>query len=126
MLRTLALEPTFLPARLQLAALLHELDREDEAWLQATRCIELDPDHIRTGLELAVLFSQRSQFDVLVEHAELSGPEPPESVRARLMLALQSLGLLDRAEATWRLLTDLTPQPASAEILSLVPHETEA
>lgn len=123
MLRTLAAEPTFLPARVQLITLLHELGREDEAWLEATRTVELDPARIRTGLELAQLFAQRSQFDILVEHAELCSREPPEYIRARLMLALQGLGLLDRAEATWRLLCELAPQPPAAEILRLVPQE---
>ncbi len=123
MLRTLAAEPTFLPARLQLISLLHELGREDQARLEARRTVELDPGRVRTGLELALLFAQRSQFDILVEHAELCSDAPPESIRARLMLALQGLGLLDRAEATWRLLCELAPQPPAAEILRLVPQE---
>ncbi len=120
--RTLAQQPTFVAARIELVSLLYELGDEDEAEVHALKAVQWPADAVESHYTLALLFSQRSQFDLIVEQAELRDPMPPDVLRARLMMALAAVGLVDRAEATWRMLCELDPTPVDP-IWSLVPQQ---
>jgi len=67
---------------------------------------------------LGCLFAERNHFELAVEHFGCcveKNPVNPE-FRANLALALQGMGLLDKAAATWRGLCELAieAEPSAA------------
>ncbi|HWL92688.1 MAG TPA: tetratricopeptide repeat protein, partial [Phycisphaerae bacterium] len=66
--------------------------------------------------QLGLLFAQRNQFQLAVEHYEAAIRGNPSHVefQANLALALQNMGLLDRANASWQIVCNLAPESAYA------------
>lgn len=105
-----ALQPGFAKARIKLAIALKEKGDSDRAvevlrqafYVPEARVLEL---HYR----LALLFVQRARFDRTLDvFSETdAGQDSATAFRANLALALQNAGLVDRASATWRALSEM-------------------
>lgn len=109
-------------AKLGLA--LRETGDRDDAIQFLGRSLTFGPDSIETHYQLGLLFAQRSRFDLTVEQFELNAGSDGELLRANLALALQTIGMVDRASATWRALCDLVrsvPQSADRERAARTP-----
>lgn len=106
-----SINPMYTKALIKLAICLKESGAVDEAIEIFRRALELDGRFVDVHYQLGLLFAQRNQFDLAVEefeHAltdEMSGP----SFRDNLVLALQQIGLVDKAAATWRSICDMSP-----------------
>jgi Flp pilus assembly protein TadD len=108
------INPDYSKALVKLGLALREIDQSDEAMTSLRRALELNPAHVDAHYQLALLFAQRSRFDLAVEEFDAeatSGANP--SLRANLALALQAVGMVDRAGAVWRSICEL---PAETEL----------
>ena len=101
--RAIGIHPNFCRARVKLGIGLLESGFADLADEQFRAAMTLPEDQINLNYELALLYSQRGRFDLAVEAGEFENAvDPdPESAGRNLTLALENLGLIDRAQASW-------------------------
>jgi tetratricopeptide (TPR) repeat protein len=111
-----AINPVYIKALVKLGLALNELDREDEAISALKQAVDIRPNYVDLHYQLGLLFSQRHKFEMAVEHFEHAALANPQNIsfQANLALALQNLGLVDRATATWQIVQDLDSQSPEA------------
>ncbi len=112
-----AINPTYMKALIKLGLALGENGREEEAIEVLQRAVEIQPDYVDLHYQLGLLFAQRNQFEIAVEHYERAVEKHSDNVafQANLALALQNMGLIDRANASWQIVANLAPASAEAE-----------
>lgn len=104
------INPHYSKAQVKLAICLKECGRTDEAIDAFQQALRLDDRYVDVHYQLGLLFAQRNQFELAVEQFEqaVAGNEQNIAFRANLALALQNIGLVDRAAATWRSICELS------------------
>ena len=115
--RALAINPQYLKALVKLALALRQAGDLPAAIAAAERALTLDPQAADLHYQLGLMFADQNQFALALDrfdHAVRQAPRNFEYV-ANLGLALQNMGLLDRATETWRTLFDVATPPAVAE-----------
>jgi tetratricopeptide (TPR) repeat protein len=112
-----AINPSYMKALVKLGLALHENGRTTEAIDVLKKATELHPEYADLHYQLGMLFAQRHQFEIAVEHLDRAVENNPRNVsfQANLALALQNMGLIDRANATWQIVHELAPNSAFAE-----------
>jgi protein O-GlcNAc transferase len=109
------IHPGYLRALVKLAICECEGGAGDAALERFRSAVTIREDQIDVHYELALLFAQRNQFDLIVEQVEHAGDGVHDLVRRQnLALALQTIGMVDRASATWRSLCELTTETGLA------------
>jgi tetratricopeptide (TPR) repeat protein len=107
--QAVAIYPLYTPALIKLGlALTRQADRPEViAVLQ--QAFHVPPDAAKLHYNLALLFCQRAHFELAVEHFEFvwGAKGQPADAHANLSLALQNMGLIDKAAATWQALCEL-------------------
>lgn len=104
------INPGYVKAIIKLGICLKEMGQTDEAVEMFRRALSHRDDFVDVHYELGLLFAQRNQFDLAVESFENASKGDPRNIsfRANIALALQNIGMLDRAAATWRSICDLS------------------
>ncbi len=104
------INPNYSKAQIKLGICLKECGRVDEAIEAFQQALKLDTRFVEVHYQLGLLFAQRSQFDLAAEQFEhaVAGNGRNIAFRANLALALQNIGLVDRAAATWQAICDLS------------------
>ncbi|MCG3125740.1 MAG: Beta-barrel assembly-enhancing protease [Phycisphaerae bacterium] len=107
--QALAINPCYGKALIKLGICLREAGQDAEALTMFARALTLRPESLDVHYELGLLFAQRNQFDLTVEVLESRLADGGQSValRPNVALALQNLGMLDRAAASWRSICEL-------------------
>lgn len=102
--RAVAISPHYSKALIKYGITLKELGRDAEAIGAFERAMRLDDRSIELHYQLGLLFAQRNHFDLAVEEFEAAaGPDAGRAAfRDNLALVLQNIGMVDRAQATWR------------------------
>jgi len=106
-----SINPCYAKALVKLAIALKELDQVDEAIETFQRAMQVDTRYVDVHYQLGLLFAQKNQFDLALEEFEQvleHAPQDP-AFRQNLALALQQIGMVDRAAATWRSICDMSP-----------------
>jgi tetratricopeptide (TPR) repeat protein len=103
------INPSYMKALIKLGLALGEMDRIDEAVAVFDQALEVRPDYLDLHYQAGLLFAQRHRFEMAVEHFDRAVAGNPRNVsfQANLALALQNMGLIDRAQATWQVVSDL-------------------
>ena len=103
------INPSYTKALIQLGLSLRELGKSDEAVKVLSRALEASPDTVELHYQLGLIFADRHELAMAVERFEAALRLDPRNLdfRANLALALQNMGLIDRAAATWDALCDL-------------------
>lgn len=111
------INPSYMKALIKLGLSLSELDQTDEAIEVLARATELKPDYADLHYRLGLIFAQRHQFELAIEHYEQAVEGNPQNVafQANLALALQNMGLIDRANASWQIVQSLSPDSTQAQ-----------
>lgn len=106
----LTINPNYLKALIKLGVCLKEAGDDDDAIQMFRRALMLDTNFVDVHYQLGLLFAQRSQFDLAVEHFEhaVAGNSQNLAFRQNLALALQNIGMVDRAAETWRSICELS------------------
>jgi tetratricopeptide (TPR) repeat protein len=103
------INPGYLKALVRLAVALREAGDSRAAMEAARRALSIDPESIKLHYELGLMYADQREFSLALERFEYTLAAAPGSVDciANIALALQNMGLLDRATETWRMLCDL-------------------
>lgn len=111
------INPSYMKALIKLGLALHEAERTDEAIEAFKKAVDLHPEYLDLHYRLGLLFAQKHQFELAVEQFEHAAEGNPGNVefQANLALALQNMGLIDRAHATWEIVRELDPNSPFAE-----------
>lgn len=111
------INPSYMKALIKLGLSLNEMNRTDEAIQIFKQAVEVQPDYMDLHYRLGLMFAQQHQFEMAVEHYEYAVGGNPQNVsfQANLALALQSMGLIDRAKATWQIVNELEHHSAAAK-----------
>jgi tetratricopeptide (TPR) repeat protein len=108
------INPHYAKALIKLGICLKETGQTEEAIAVFKQALLLDNRYVDVHYQLGLLFAQRNRFELAVEEFEqaVSGNARNTAFRANLALALQNIGMLDRAAATWRSICELSPAEA--------------
>ncbi len=100
----LEINPTYTKAIIKKGLTLQDLGRIDQAIETLATALELHPKYVDLHYRLGLLYTEGRLFEQAVQHLEATSREGPDNrtIRANLALALQNMGLMDRAAATWR------------------------
>lgn len=110
--KAVAINPRYMKALMKLAIALREVGRLDEAIAAATQALEVDTESIDLHYQLGLIFADRRQFAHALEHFDRAVANDPTNLdyTANLALALQNMGLLDRAAEAWRTLCEVSEE----------------
>jgi tetratricopeptide (TPR) repeat protein len=102
--KAVEINPTYVQAIIRLGICQQEVGMADEAIETFRRTLELEPTYVDLHYRLGLLYTDRRMFEDAVRHMEIAAEGAPdnEQIRASLALALQNMGLMDKAAATWR------------------------
>ena len=125
----LQINPSYLKARTKLGLALRETGRMDEGIQQLREALQIKPEYADLHYRLGLMYCDKMQFALAVEHFEIALHNTPKNinVHSNLALALQNIGLIDRANASWRAVCELDPQStlafqAQRELITLNPN----
>jgi len=104
------INPAFAKAQVKLAVCLKETGQAAHALAAFQQALRLDAKDVDMHYRLGLLFAQRNQFDLATEEFERVLPvgEGGAAFRASLVLALQNIGMIDRAAAAWHAVCELS------------------
>ncbi len=114
-----SINPQYLAALTKLALALRETGRTDEAMNVLKRALEVDPESIDLHYQLGLMFADRNEFASALDRFEYTVAKEPHNLDyiANVVLALQNMGLLDRASAGWQTLCEVARQTSRASRL---------
>ncbi len=114
----LSLNPTNTGTRLEVAELLFQLARFDEAEDAFRSILTYSPDHFVAHIRLGFCARHRNDHAAAAACFERAGGIEPSHIGVRLEMAsdLLELGRLDEAEAGFRAVLNITPTEAAAHI----------
>ena len=111
----LKINPCYAKARIKLALALLEDGRSEEAMVNLEEALHVKEEFVKLHYKLGLMYCDKIQFALAVEHSELTlGQDSNADTNANLMLALQNMGLIDRARATWQAVCELEPDSRMA------------
>jgi superkiller protein 3 len=112
-----AINPSFAKGQIQLGLSLHANGQSDEAIKILQGATQADHETVDLHYQLGLIFADRRQFAQAIEQFELAMAKgtPNIDFHANLALALQNIGLVDRAEACWEALSALATESFNRE-----------
>ena len=104
--------PCYPKARIRLGLGLCAAGRPEAGWAELAQAVKIKPEFVELHYQLALMYCDKIKFALAVEHFEKTqqGPADKIDVQANLALALQNMGLIDRARANWQAVCELEPQ----------------
>jgi tetratricopeptide (TPR) repeat protein len=104
------INPCYAKAWIKLGITWRELDERENALTAFTQALRPDPRQIEPHYQLGLLYAQYNHFDMALERFEtiMTGREGAIDFRHNLALTLQNIGMVDRADATWHSICELT------------------
>ena len=109
--QAVTINPSHIKARIKLGLTLRETGQHHQAMEELQTAFQIRPEEIKLHYQLALLYCDPIAYALAVENCDLEGGIDTEkvNVEANLSLALQNMGLLNPASATWRALCELEP-----------------
>jgi tetratricopeptide (TPR) repeat protein len=107
--KAVSINSTYTQAVIKKGITLQDLGQTDQAIETLTRALELAPEYVDLHYRLGLLYTDGKRFEEAIKHLETADEYAGnnEQIRATLALALQNMGLMDRAAATWRSLSQM-------------------
>jgi tetratricopeptide (TPR) repeat protein len=111
------INPVYTKALIKLGLALYEADRTDEAIRSLQGALALHPEYVDLHYRLGVIFASRQQFQLALEHFDRAVASHGENLdyRENLAIALENMGMIDRAKAMWHRIEEQAPASAHAE-----------
>ena len=113
--RAVTINPQYFKALTKLGLALKAAGRSNEAIACFRQALQVDSESVDLHYQLGLLFSDRNEFTLALERFEVAAAKEPgnRNYLAHIALALQNMGLVDRAEATWRALCEVADPSAT-------------
>ncbi len=110
--QAVAINPNYVKAIMKLGLALRDQGKVAAAIDCLKRAVDLDSEPAQIHYELGLLYASRDQFNHAVKQFEQACDASPRNVdfRAHLSLALQNMGLMDRAKASWQVLSEIVKE----------------
>ncbi|MBI1826621.1 MAG: tetratricopeptide repeat protein [Planctomycetes bacterium] len=126
--RAIQINPRYLKALVRLSLSLHEVGELDAAIKVAKEVLALDDESTELHYQLGLMFADRNQFALALDRFDHAARKMPTNMDyvANLALALQNMGLLDRAVETWRTLCDLETTQVTKQTATRAPSRFPA
>ena len=107
-----SINPQYLKALITLALTLRQTGQTDEAMNVLKRALEVDPKSVELHYQLGLMFADKNEFAVALDRFEYAAGKEPRNLdyAANVALALQNMGLIDRAKASWQTLCDVAQE----------------
>jgi len=107
--RAVAINPSYVKAQVKLGLALREAGHIEEAVATLKRAVEDQPGDVELHYQLGLMFADRNHFALALEQFEEARRHDSENIDldANIALALQNLGLLDRAAVAWETLCEV-------------------
>ncbi len=114
--RAVAINPQYLKALTRLALALYEAGRPHEARDVLQQALDMDPKSVELHYELGLMFAAQGEFSRALDSFEYAAAKQPATLDhvANVALALQNMGLIDRAEAAWCTLCEVARETKQA------------
>ncbi|MCP4706996.1 MAG: tetratricopeptide repeat protein, partial [Planctomycetes bacterium] len=114
--KAVEINPSYFKARIKLGLSLREAGEKQQGLAELQAALELKPEYAELHYKLGVMYCDKMQYALAVEQLELMLPEHEENgdIQSNLALALQNMGLIDRALANWQAVCELEPESAMA------------
>ena len=105
----LQINPRYAAAAIKLGIALREVGREGEAIDIFRDAIAVKPDDVALHHQLGLIFADQHKFTLALEQFETALKQDGRNIdlHANIALALQNMGLLERAGAAWETLCDV-------------------
>lgn len=111
--RAVQINPAYTQALIKKGVTLQDLGQTAQAIETFESALRLKPKYVDLHYRLGLLYTDGKRFEEAVRHIEQAQEVAKDSqtIRAGLALALQNMGLMDRAAAAWRSLSHMTNPP---------------
>jgi len=108
----LTTNPSYQQARIKAGLNLYESNKPEAGYDQLAQALLLDEEYCNLHYKLGLMYCDKIQFALAVEHFEsaIETEHAEANIQSNLTLALQNMGLIDRAAAYWRAVCELDPQ----------------
>lgn len=118
--QAVVINPVYSQALMKMGLALQERGLQDEAVQTLRRALQVKQEDIELHYRLGLLFCQRAQFELTVEQFQhkMRDQGLNVEVHANLALALQNMGLIDEAAATWRGVCELCGDQAAEPVVN--------
>ncbi|MBN1765560.1 MAG: tetratricopeptide repeat protein [Sedimentisphaerales bacterium] len=117
--KALSINPSFFKVQTKLGLALWGKGQFGPAIENFKKAFRLDQELVELHYKLGVMYCDKIQFALAVEHFkdimdDNNNNSSTADVQANISLALQNMGLIDRAAASWRTACELEPQSTLA------------
>ncbi len=112
------INPAYEKALVKLGISLRAVGEIDEAIKYFRQALEINPDDAQLHYQLGLIFAEKHLFELAVDHFGKAQESMPDNLdlQANLAVALQNVGLMDRAEVSWRTTVDMDAESTSADV----------
>lgn len=116
--QAVAINPDYVKALIKLGLVCYELGRTEQAQQHLERAVILEPGYADVHYQLGLIYSDQNRYEFAIEQFEesLRRSEDGGQVRGALALALENIGLTDRARASWKAVIELAPESEQAKL----------
>lgn len=113
--KALELNPSFQKCRIKLGIALQITGKVKQGLEHLKTAMKINHEYINVHYKLGLMYCDKIQFALAVEHFQMEDVKgSDENVKDNLSLALQNMGLVDRALATWKAVCELDPESTLA------------
>ncbi len=109
--RALEINPNYVKATVKLGLALMENGSREEAVDTLQKALKDDPRDVELHYQLGLVFADGQKFSLALEQFDEALTHDPRNldIHANVALALQNMGLLDRATMSWQTLCETAP-----------------
>lgn len=114
--QALTINPSYSRARLKLALALRDKGDKQRSLDEFQKGLTVQHEYVELHYKLGLMYCDKILFALAVEQlgTTLNESASDSNVHLNLALALQNMGLVDRAAATWQAVCELEPESAMA------------
>jgi len=116
-----AINPHYVKAMVKLGLSLFELGETDRARSCLEQAVTLEPSYADLHYQLGLIYANQQSYYLAVEEFENSLKRNGGDVRVRVALAqaLENIGMVDRARASWKAVLELAPHTEQAKLAEM-------
>jgi superkiller protein 3 len=110
--------PDYVKALVKLGLTLNELGEKDDAKEYLERAVMLKPEFSDVHYELGLIYADQARYRLAIDEFEetLRGNGQHVDAMAAMAMALETIGVHDKARASWQAIIELAPESEQAKL----------